>query len=217
MDDIFKNIGRNKPCPCGSGKKFKKCHLSGIEAAKALNIVADYSGRKKLIRSAADFPVYKCLIGKDWKQHGLARLIVARTQPNKRLVYGLFLADLFCLGVKSAFCNTEMSIQEFNEIFIPGYFRDTKTQIISLDFAKTVIYGSIAYARDLGFEPDPDFDLASYVLGNADFKHDPKVKFGGPNGKPLYIIGPNDNSWQVISKLERNLGKKGFEVFDPRI
>jgi preprotein translocase subunit SecA len=19
-------IGRNKPCPCGSGKKFKKCH-----------------------------------------------------------------------------------------------------------------------------------------------------------------------------------------------
>ncbi len=20
-------IGRNKPCPCGSGKKFKKCHM----------------------------------------------------------------------------------------------------------------------------------------------------------------------------------------------
>ena len=22
----FKNIGRNDPCPCGSGKKYKKCH-----------------------------------------------------------------------------------------------------------------------------------------------------------------------------------------------
>jgi uncharacterized protein YecA (UPF0149 family) len=22
-----KRIGRNDPCPCGSGKKFKKCHL----------------------------------------------------------------------------------------------------------------------------------------------------------------------------------------------
>ena len=22
----FKNVGRNEPCPCGSGKKFKKCH-----------------------------------------------------------------------------------------------------------------------------------------------------------------------------------------------
>jgi len=22
----YKNIGRNDPCPCGSGKKFKQCH-----------------------------------------------------------------------------------------------------------------------------------------------------------------------------------------------
>ena len=25
-DDPFKDVGRNEPCPCGSGKKFKKCH-----------------------------------------------------------------------------------------------------------------------------------------------------------------------------------------------
>lgn len=25
-DDQFKNVGRNDLCPCGSGKKFKKCH-----------------------------------------------------------------------------------------------------------------------------------------------------------------------------------------------
>ncbi|MCS7318206.1 MAG: SEC-C metal-binding domain-containing protein, partial [Candidatus Dojkabacteria bacterium] len=23
---VYKNVGRNDPCPCGSGKKFKKCH-----------------------------------------------------------------------------------------------------------------------------------------------------------------------------------------------
>lgn len=22
----YKDVGRNDPCPCGSGKKFKKCH-----------------------------------------------------------------------------------------------------------------------------------------------------------------------------------------------
>lgn len=27
MENIdFKNVGRNDPCPCGSGKKLKKCH-----------------------------------------------------------------------------------------------------------------------------------------------------------------------------------------------
>ena len=26
----FKNAGRNDPCPCGSGKKFKKCHAETL-------------------------------------------------------------------------------------------------------------------------------------------------------------------------------------------
>jgi uncharacterized protein YecA (UPF0149 family) len=25
-DDPYANVGRNEPCPCGSGKKFKRCH-----------------------------------------------------------------------------------------------------------------------------------------------------------------------------------------------
>jgi len=24
-----KKVGRNEPCPCGSGKKYKKCHGAG--------------------------------------------------------------------------------------------------------------------------------------------------------------------------------------------
>ena len=26
LQQRFKGVGRNDPCPCGSGKKFKKCH-----------------------------------------------------------------------------------------------------------------------------------------------------------------------------------------------
>ncbi len=25
-DDPFADVGRNDPCPCGSGKKYQKCH-----------------------------------------------------------------------------------------------------------------------------------------------------------------------------------------------
>jgi SEC-C motif len=25
-DGAYRNVGRNDPCPCGSGKKFKRCH-----------------------------------------------------------------------------------------------------------------------------------------------------------------------------------------------
>ena len=26
LSDPYANVGRNDPCPCGSGKKFKNCH-----------------------------------------------------------------------------------------------------------------------------------------------------------------------------------------------
>lgn len=26
LPDLYKNVSRNEPCPCGSGKKFKRCH-----------------------------------------------------------------------------------------------------------------------------------------------------------------------------------------------
>ena len=29
-DPAFARVGRNDPCPCGSGKKFKKCHGSTV-------------------------------------------------------------------------------------------------------------------------------------------------------------------------------------------
>ena len=27
---VEKHVGRNDPCPCGSGKKYKNCHGKGI-------------------------------------------------------------------------------------------------------------------------------------------------------------------------------------------
>ena len=34
MDIARHNPGRNDPCPCGSGKKYKKCHLGEVESLK---------------------------------------------------------------------------------------------------------------------------------------------------------------------------------------
>lgn len=32
---MAKKIGRNDPCECGSGKKYKRCCLEGVLAAEA--------------------------------------------------------------------------------------------------------------------------------------------------------------------------------------
>jgi preprotein translocase subunit SecA len=33
VDTGKKDVGRNDPCPCGSGRKYKNCHLDKDEAA----------------------------------------------------------------------------------------------------------------------------------------------------------------------------------------
>jgi hypothetical protein len=41
-------VGRNDPCPCGSGKKYKKCHGKDEEAAREeISAVADAGSATK--------------------------------------------------------------------------------------------------------------------------------------------------------------------------
>lgn len=49
MDDVLKKIGRNDLCPCGSGKKYKKCCL-GKENPSVAHAAAETYARKHRIR-----------------------------------------------------------------------------------------------------------------------------------------------------------------------
>ena len=39
-DVRLKTTGRNDPCPCGSGKKYKKCHLAEDEGTRTATLKA---------------------------------------------------------------------------------------------------------------------------------------------------------------------------------
>jgi hypothetical protein len=49
----LKTTGRNDPCPCGSGKKYKKCHLPADEAARHEEL-AKAAEEREAVASAAD-------------------------------------------------------------------------------------------------------------------------------------------------------------------
>ena len=49
----FRNISRNDPCPCGSGKKFKKCHLEWAEKERfRLREEEESDGDFRIVRGA---------------------------------------------------------------------------------------------------------------------------------------------------------------------
>jgi hypothetical protein len=49
LENPFRGIGRNDPCPCGSGKKFKKCCLAAVRLGSLTPEVA-FSGRFEPVR-----------------------------------------------------------------------------------------------------------------------------------------------------------------------
>jgi len=209
-------VGRNDPCPCGSGRKYKKCCLPNEEASRnPWRGFWSYAEKQKLIKSSENYPVGQCLINPDWKETGQARIVITRRQENGNFIIGVYLVDTYCLGVKSAFCNAEFTAGEVKETLLARCYFDQRPEAIDLGYAKAIILGAVEYAWNLGFEPDPDFKLARCVLGSEYPEEQYHSRFGGPNGKPLFVVGPEDDAEAIMQKLSRRLGQEGFNYILP--
>ena len=49
----LKTTGRNDPCPCGSGRKYKKCHLAEDEAARHKELAKAAEEREAVLEADA--------------------------------------------------------------------------------------------------------------------------------------------------------------------
>ena len=205
--------GRNAPCPCGSGKKYKKCCLPG-EDKTVRETAWSYAKKKQLIQRSDDFPVYFCYINPCWQEVGLARIMIARAHESGRLIISSFLVDIFCLGIKSAFCNADVPADKFETEALRSY-GDQKPMTIGIHYAREIVFGALEYAGGLGFKPHPDFNLACCVLGREEPPGSRNIRFGGPDGKPMYIAGPDDDVPVILKKLRKRLGEGGFEFCVP--
>lgn len=189
---------RNAACSCGSGRKYKKCCL-----------------KKRIIRSSDEFPVVGCAVNDDWEKHGLANILVARRLKSGSLIVGGYLADTACLGLKNTFCHADVLPGKFDNEMFPSHYPERKPLSIGIDLVKEIVLGAIDYAAKLGFDPAPGFEISRYVLGSGERVRGGNVRFGGMNGKPFFVAGPNDDGPAIVRKLMQRLGKDGFDFMMP--
>ena len=155
----------------------------------------------------------RCYINPDWREVGLARVAVAR-QNGKKVEAAIFLVDIFCLGVKDVMGDPPFrSMAEFNTMLSMVYI-DIEPEVISFDTARSIVFGAVEYAKSLGFEPHPDFKKEKHLLG-GEMREKSDIQFGGPDGRPLYMMGPYDQADEIVQTLEMRLGKDGFTVVRP--
>ncbi len=178
-----------QPCPCGSGLKYKFCCYAKGQALSKEHPLT-------LIKKSLDYPVVQCWINENWQQHGLANVFVIRQEPNLKLIIGVYLVDVLCLGVKDTFCNANLDASEVKKLLI-----SSGMPIVEIDYedARSLVLGAIAYARTLGIEPHEDWRNASYVV-DPQRPFVPKFTFGS-NGEPMYVQGPFDDADAIAKRL----------------
>lgn len=194
----------------------KKRHKQKIKGRKSQhqNTLIQFYGSEylaNLVSSARKFPLHEVNINSDWKEDGLANILIARRQPDKNLILGWFLVDIFCLGIKNTLCKPGISIAEYNHTIKQKTYEPKELcEVCPPELAHQIIYGAMDYASSLGFKPHKDFRIAKDILDPQDsIPVNDDLEFG-KDGKPFYISGPHDNSERIIRHLKSTLGEDGF-------
>jgi len=170
------------PCPCGSGKKLKFC-CNEFSKMGNFELLAEEICRK--------CPVAVCYINKGWESEGLANMVVVRALPNENYICGLYLVDLFCLGIKDAGIKMNASADLITELLqkAAAGLREG-LEAVDYELVRSIAFGGDEYAARIGFSPHKDWPKAKLIL-EPDRPFENRVTFG-KDGKPLYVNGPYD-------------------------
>ncbi len=168
---------------------------------------------ESILRQARSFPVYECLISASWQKDepGLVEIVLARQQPDGDICFGVYLVDKLCLGLKNTFARANYSPGRYHDEVNNGIFREMKSQECTIELAHQMIYQSIDYAAQFGFEPQRDFALSQFMLQPRGELEEPYHLTFGKDGKPLYISGPHDNPQRIIRQLEKTAGPGNYD------
>ena len=162
------------------------------------------------IRHARNYPIADCWVQSGWDEGGLAVVAIARRQPNDNIVFGNYLVDNYCLGLKDTYCNADIPPGQFRRDYLPKMFRTGSYVSISPALAHEIIYGGIEYAAQFGFRPHSDFKRSRYILDPPDVHPRTGAVEFGRDGKPFYIDGPHDNVDAILRQLTRTAGKDNY-------
>lgn len=173
------------------------------------------SPKSYIKKKARKLPVERCIINDNWKDSGIATVLIARKMRSGNLIVGSYIVDILCLGLKNTHHWFDVSLSDFEGSILDLFKNEMDLNMIDCEpsLVYNIIYGAIEYAEDLGFEPQKDFAISEYILDDVKEVQFIDVEFG-KDGKPVYFTGPNDNVGRILRILEKNVGEGNFEYAD---
>jgi hypothetical protein len=202
----------------------------GLRPAKVSAVIRENAVQVSTDREASGelAPVFQCLVNQSCLVNllpnrqanattssdddfgvGFAAVMMAREVGFNRLDVIGCLVDYWCLGVKDTLGPRQIDLTSYRKLveMFYGRFPNNATEEISLELAQAIVFGGVAYAESLGFQPHRDFALVRELLGQWDGQ--PQLIFGR-EGKPFYSQGPYDNPSKIIKTLNQSVGEGNY-------
>jgi len=166
---------------------------------------------KRKILTSRELPICECLINPSWKEEGFATILVSRRQYDGAILYGMYLVDIFCLGLKNTFCDADTPLSIYETKIRSSINPKEELVECSIALAHHIIYGGIEFAAQFGFKPQEDFELSQYVLEDINsIEACEDIEFG-KDGKPFYVSGPYDDVEYITRQLQSKAGDGNFD------
>ena len=155
-------------------------------------------------QKARTLPIETCYISSDMQKYGEGHVAIIRRHPNDKFTIGMFLVDIFCLGVKDSFCRVRMDKFDYEELM--EHLKNEHPKEISYEEAHNWIYGAIAFAEEAGITPDKSFNLSKYIL-EEDTEDIPLIEYEfGKDGKHYLMAMNKMELSKYLPILRKNLG-----------
>ncbi len=177
------------------------------------------SPEKYIKTQARKLPIHQCLINTGWKTTGMCSILVTRQHSNGNFTSGIYLVDIFCLGVKEAECTFNETPNQYKD-FKDKYFPEDIFEEIDYTLAHNIIYAGIEFAEDYGFHPCKEFGLRGQYILEEDTDDIELIEIEcGKNNMP-YVINADENreeATKVHDHLVKTVGVDGFLYSDMQV
>lgn len=165
---------------------------------------------RRVMRS---LPVDKCYINPDWKEQGMAHVVIVRRRPDGKFAMVVYLVDTFCLGVKDAFWRTSLDKSELDAM-IKNFEERIGIEECDYATAHNLILGAIEFAEEGGIKPCKEWMLGQYGL-DEDTDDIPLIEFDyGLEGKHFLNTYTRSEGAKYIPILEAHLGDNFYCRFE---
>lgn len=161
--------------------------------------------------SVDDAPIHECWMSDTFFESGKGTVVVSRKAPSGGIVFGAFLLDVYCLGVKD--CFSRMGTVHAYDHFRRENEKMYNLQTLHQTCARKLIEGAVEYADHLGFKPCKDFKRNRWIFEKIDASACPTSFSYGYQGKPFYVPGPDDDlsvQKRILDRLKKAVGDDGY-------